>query len=256
MAKTIGVFLSDVHLPDCIELTPVFKYVKDLYQQTNHNKDKFLLILGGDIIDASGMHGIDSLAASQIKLEWYERDKKLLSSFLRQLLDIAPRAEVVFLEGNHEERYQRIMKRYPDAWGKRFDFCRDVVKPLIPNAKWIPYGQYEFYQLGDCYFIHGTWPLPDHHSKKIAITHTPYKVVYGHLHTYQGYTLHNAVTTLPPRYAITSGCLTPTTPEWKKGCPNMWVNGFVDFISEKGITTPTAHIIENGKFQIGGKVYE
>jgi hypothetical protein len=256
MAKTIGVFLSDVHLPDCIELTPVFKYVKDLYQQTIHNKDKFLLILGGDIIDAQGMHGIDSLAASQIKLDWYERDKQLLSSFMRQLFDIAPKADVVFLEGNHEERYQRIMKRYPDAWGKRFDFYRDVIKGIAPNAKWVNYGTYKsYYKLGDCIFTHGTI-YPENHAKKYASIYAPFKVVYGHLHHFQSFTIHNALPEVPARYAMTAGCLTHLAPEWKKGSPHMWQNGFVDFVSENGITVPTPHIIENNRFQIGGKVYE
>ena len=257
MSKTIGVFLSDIHFPDNIDINPVLKYVKDLYSQCQKNGDKFLTILGGDIIDAKGMHGVESMSASQIKLEWYDRDCKLMSSFLRQLLDIAPKTELVYIEGNHEERYRRITTKYPDAFGGRFDFNRDVVKKVFPKSKWVPYGTYESsYILGDCYFIHGTWPLPDHHAKKIAVNYASYKVVYGHMHTWQAYTLHNAVQNIPTRYAVTAGCLTDTAPEWKKGCPNMWINGFIDFTSDNGVTTPTVHLVEKGKFTIAGREYK
>jgi predicted phosphodiesterase len=246
--KTIGVFLSDIHMPDNINLEGVFKYIKDLKPN--------LIILGGDIIDAKGMHGIESMQASQIKMEWYERDCKLLSSFLRQLHDIAPQAELVYLEGNHEERYSRIMKRYPDAWGDRFSFFTDVVKEIYPKSKWISYGTYDsYYKLGDTIFTHGT-VYPENHAKKYAQVFTPFKVVYGHLHHFQAHTIHSAMPKLPAHYAVTAGCLSTTAPEWKKGQPNCWINGFIDFVSEKGITTPTVHLIEKGKFTVAGREYK
>jgi UDP-2,3-diacylglucosamine pyrophosphatase LpxH len=255
--KTIGMFLSDIHLPDEINLKPVFSYMKDLYKQTLANKDKFLLVLGGDIIDAQGMHGIDSLAASQIKLEWYDRDCKLLSAFLKQVQTIVPKAEVVYLEGNHEERYRRIMRRYPDAFGGRFDFNKDIVSKLFPKSKWIPYGDYEsYFKLGDTIFTHGTI-YPQNHAKKYAEVFAPFKVVYGHLHHFQAYTMHSAMPELAPHYTVTAGCLTHTAPEWKKGQPNCWVNGFIDFFSDGTSTTSTPHLIDvKGRFCIGGKIYE
>jgi len=256
MKRTIGVFLSDIHLPDEINLIPVFKYVNDLYRQAMSDKNSFLIILGGDVVDAKGMHGIESLSASQIKSEWYERDKQLLSKFLMALQGVAPRADLVYLEGNHEERYKRIMVRYPDAWGGRFDFNRDVVKHVFPKARWIPYGTYDsYFKLGDTIFTHGN-VYPTHHAKKYAEVFAPFKVVYGHLHHFQAHTIHSAMPTLPPHYGVTAGCLTHTAPEWKKGQPNCWINGFIDFVSEAGITTPTVHLIEKGKFTIAGKEYK
>jgi hypothetical protein len=214
-----------------------------------------LIILGGDIIDAKGMHGVESMQASQIKLNWYERDCALLETFLKRLKHEAPGAELVYLEGNHEERYSRIMAKYPDAWGGRFDFNRDVVQKVFRGAKWIPYGNYNaYFKLGDTVFTHGT-VYPQNHAKKYADVFAPFKVVYGHLHHYQAYTAHSAMPKLAPHFSVTAGCLSTTAPDWKKGQPNCWINGFVDFISENGVTTPTAHIITKGKFQIGGKVY-
>lgn len=257
MKKTLGVFLSDVHLPDNASLSPVFKYIKDLYQQSVKNNDRFLIVLGGDIIDAKGMHGVESMQASQIKLDWYERDKKLMTDFLLELKTIATKSDLVFLEGNHCQRYQRIMQKYPDAWGSRFDFNRDCIQKLFPKAKWIAYGDYNsYYQLGDTIFTHGTI-YPQNHAKKYAEVFAPYKVVYGHLHHFQAYTMHSAMPSLLPHYTITAGCLSKTAPEWKKGQPNCWITGFVDFFSDGKITTSTPHIIDpKGRFSVGGKLYE
>jgi predicted MPP superfamily phosphohydrolase len=256
MKKTFGVFISDIHLPDEINLIPVIQYIKDLYDRTIKSKNDFLLILGGDIIDAKGMHGVESLQASQVKLDWYTRDCNLLLHLLQALKKAAPLSRVVYLEGNHEERYVRIMKKYPDAWGDRFDFHRDIVKKLFPKAEWVPYGNYEsYFKLGDTVFTHGT-VYPQNHAKKYAEVYAPFKVVYGHLHHFQAYTMHSAMPELAPHYTITAGCLSTVAPEWKKGQPNCWINGFVDFVSENGITTPTAHIISKGVFQIGGKEYK
>lgn len=257
MSKIIGAFISDVHLPDNIDLKPTFEYLMDLAQNAKEEKAKFVVILGGDILDAKGMHGVESLAASQIKLEWYERDKKLLTEFLLKLQEYTGKStELVYLEGNHEERYSRVMRRYPDAFAGRFDFMTDVVKKIYPTAKWIPYGTYKSYhKIGDCIFTHGTI-YPENHAKKYAQVYSPYKVVYGHLHHFQAFTIHNAMPTLPAHYAVTAGCLTHLSPEWKKGSPHMWQLGFCDFLSDGKITTPTAHVIDNkGRFQIGGKIY-
>jgi hypothetical protein len=255
--KTIGVFLSDIHLPDEINLTPVFKYVKDLYTQCQKNGDKFLTILGGDIIDAKGMHGIESMQASNIKLEWYDRDKELLTDFLKKILSLAPKTELVYLEGNHCQRYKRIMSKYPDAFGGRFDFETDVVKKVFPKAKWVSYGDYNsYFKLGDTIFLHGTI-YPTNHAKKYAEIYAPFKIVYGHLHHYQAFTIHNAMPELPAHYALTAGCLTKLSPEWKRGQPHMWQLGFCDFVSINGITTAAPHILDNrGRFMVGGKVYE
>jgi len=256
MSKTFGVFLSDVHLPDNIKLNGVFNYIKNLHKKSKKQRAKFELIIGGDIIDSKGMHGIDSVSAQNIKLSWYERDKKLLYDFLTSLKKVCFPNKVIYLEGNHEERYQRIMKRYPDAWGNRFNFDRDVLQKVFPKAIWISYGNYgSYYKLGDCVFKHGTI-YPENHAKKYVMIGLPNKTVYGHLHHYQAFTYHSDMPTMPPRYALTGGCLCHLSPEWKAGAPHMWLNGFIEFISENGITTPTVHIIENGKFYVSGKEYK
>lgn len=251
-----GVFLSDIHLSDfdpveceSIDLSPIYKYLVDF--QPN------IIILGGDIIDAKGMHGVESFTPTQFKQEWYLRDCNLLNNFLLNLHNVAPKAEYVYLIGNHEERYDRLIKKYPDLFREKLNLIRDGVPKFIQNKmKVIPYGTYEsFYKLGDCMFVHGDI-YPDQHAKKYAQAHSPYKVWYGHLHDLQIYSQQVAGPQHVARYAGTAGCLAKRAPEWKKGVMNKWVNGFADFVCIDGVTTVTPHVIENGWFYVGGKIYE
>jgi predicted MPP superfamily phosphohydrolase len=234
-------------MPENINLEPIFSFIKDL--------NPAYIILGGDVIDAAGMFNSESMQASQINLDWYERDVKLLQDFFKRLKSLAPKAQVVFLEGNHEERWRRVVRKYPKVFGKTINLKRDAV-PKGMNIKWIEYGSYNsFYKLGDTIFIHGTvWP--DAHAKKYAMDHTPYKCIYGHLHHFQSYTTRKAFSTMTPRYAVTAGCLSHTTPEWKAGAPNQWVNGFISFMYDNGSVIPSVHVIEKGKFHIGAKEYK
>lgn len=247
MPLTKGIFISDVHLPDNIPLRPVFDYMKDFKPD--------VVILGGDIIDAKGMHGADSMRADQVDMGNYERDCKLLYGFLSDIRDTAPRAHYVYLEGNHCERYKRLARKYPKVFADAFNIPRDAF-PKGMGIDWVEYGTYQSsVEIGDTTFIHGNiWP--DAHAKAYATRYTPNKVVYGHLHHYQAYTTHRATPSMSPRYAVTAGCLCKLDPEWKRGEGHKWQNGFISFMSNNGTTVPTVHLIENGMFNVGAKVYK
>jgi len=244
-----GIFLSDIHLPFEIDLKPILEYIRDFKPNQ--------IILGGDIVDADGTFGIDSWTADQVEKQGFslfERDVNLLNELLVNLHKAAPRAKLVFLEGNHEQRYIRPKSRYPKLFEGKFDFTTRFPKE-VSHIKWIPYGDYDsFYKVGDCLFTHGTI-FPDAHSKKMAMAYLPNKVVYGHIHDFQSYTTHNGDPRRPGRYAVTAGCLCGRLPDYKKGHPNKWVNGFISWVSVNGCTTPTAHLVENGKFEANGKIY-
>lgn len=211
------------------------------------------MILGGDIVDAMGMHGVENRRAEDFDKSWYVRDVGLLNTFLKEIRKNAPKAEIIYLEGNHEERYRRVMNKFPQLFKDSFHLLKDSL-PKGEEVKWIPYGTYEsFYQLGDTIFTHGTI-FPDNHSKQYASNHAPFKVIYGHLHDFQAWTIRTAFG--GGKFALTAGCLTHNKPDYKKGSPNKWINGFVDFVFDGKVCTPAPHVIENGRFMVGGKVYQ
>ncbi len=240
-----GVFLSDIHLPYNVDLKGVFSFLEDYKPHQ--------IILGGDIVDGPD-YGVDSWKMEDVErrgFDCYDRDVKLIRELVGVLNEKAPRAEIIFLSGNHEERYDRLVRKYPKALKSIFNLPKEF--PEI--KKWIKYGDYDsFYKVGDCLFTHGTL-YPDAHAKKMAQAYAPLKTVYGHIHDFQAYTTHSGDPRKPARYALTAGCLCGRLPDYKHGTPNKWVSGFVSWYSRNGCTTPTAHIIENGTFMIGGKLY-
>lgn len=242
-----GIFLSDLHMPEHINLSPVYSFIRDFRPDVT--------ILGGDIIDATGLHGAEHMRADQFDMDWYERDVELLRELVTKLRGINRKTRFVYLVGNHEQRYDRLVRNFPKIFRGAFNFRRDVFDKLRIPVKWIPYKTKDsYYRIGDCLFMHGV-KFPDAHAKLYAIRNTPYKVVYGHLHHYQVYTTHRPLMSMSPRYAINGGCLSTTNPEWKEGEPNQWINGFVSFVNYEGVTVPTVHMIEKGRFYIGGKCY-
>lgn len=239
-----GIFMSDIHMPDHIKLDGVLAYMRDLKPS--------VVILGGDIIDAKGLHASESMKAEAVKLAWFRRDVRLASGLIGVIQAAVPGVEIVYLEGNHEERYARLQAKYPDLFKETLDF-RGAMKPLV--NRFVPYGTAgSYHKIGDTVFTHGDI-YPESHAKPYALRYTPNKVVYGHLHHFQAYTTHRALLNEKPRYAVTAGCLSTLNPEWKKGKANQWVNGFVSFVMDGGTTVPTVHLIENGMFAVGSKVY-
>ncbi len=239
-----GVFISDVHMPDNINLRPVLEYIADVKPS--------IVVLGGDIIDAQGLHCSESMKAEQVKMSWFKRDVRLATGLIADILR-RTKASIIYLEGNHEQRYARLQEKYPELFSESLDF-RSAITPLV--EKYIPYGKAEsYYQVGDTVFIHGDI-FPDTHAKAYAVRYSPSKVVYGHLHHYQAYTTHRALLHEQPRYALTAGCLSTLNPEWKRGRANQWINGFVSFVTDGQTTIPTAHMIEKGILSVGGKVYQ
>lgn len=240
-----GVFISDIHMPDHISLEGIFAYIKDL--QPNY------VVLGGDIIDAQGFHASESMKAEQVNLDWFKRDVELAMGLIEIIRKLAPKALVVYLEGNHEQRYNRLQCKYPDLFKDSLNY-RKAVGQFVD--KYIPYGTAaSYYVVGDVVFTHGDI-FPDMHAKPYAIRYSPRKVVYGHMHHFQAYTTHRALINEQPRYGVTAGCLSTLNPEWKKGQANQWVNGFISFWTDGSTTVPSVHLIEKGKFMIGGKIYD
>ena len=255
MGKIIkGVFLSDIHeshldrkKSESIDRRGIEKYVADFKPD--------ILILGGDVIDGANLHGVESFSKTSFNPAWYERDKLLLERVIKPLHDTRPRGcRFVFLEGNHEERYTRLARKYVKYKGQ-FNFKRDVFDKLDIDVKYVKYAEYgNHYKVGDCIFIHGHI-YPTHHAQSYGLQYSPYKVWYGHIHDFQIHSTHTAGPHVKSRYAGTAGCLCKKGPVWKKGIPNKWVNGFASFVSINGVTTVTPHIIEKGWFNVGNKIY-
>lgn len=240
-----GIFLSDIHGPsEAIPLGGIFAYIRDVRPT--------YIVLGGDVIDATGLHAAESMRAEDVKLAWFERDVHYAKMLCASFFSAAPRAQIIYLAGNHEERYARLQQKYPDLFGKTLDFEKAIKKSV---SRYIPYGKASsYFLLGDTVFAHGDI-FPEAHARKYATRYAPRKVVYGHQHDFQAWTMHRALVNDTPTYGLSVGCLCSLNPAWKKGIANRWVNGFVTFVTDGVTTTPSVHLMQDGKFEIGGTIY-
>ena len=173
-------------------------------------------------------------------LSSYDKDnlKKIRNKTFRKDYDLGKREldfwqkicpSVLVLQGNHDERVDRLILREP-----RWEGVIEVEEELDFKERGINYyRQIEPpVKLGHLHLIHG-WYHNIHHARK-HLDEMGGNVCYGHLHTFQTFSRRL------PAYneeiaAWCLGCLTDKQPDWVKGRPTRWSNGFaVVYLGEDG----------------------
>lgn len=102
------VVLSDTHFPyqDDKAITAALEFVKYTKPQR--------IILNGDIPDHYGISRFSKEPERKLSLQ---REVDEVRNFLRQLRETAPKAEIIWLEGNHEVRLRHfLMDRAPELY--------------------------------------------------------------------------------------------------------------------------------------------
>jgi len=101
-----------------------------------------------------------------------------------RILDVPKNTELVFVEGNHEERARRFIEQVPELEGE-ITLPEDHVRALYPDVKWIPYK--EFYTHKGVSFTHvpfneGGKPVGGKTATARALELCDTSVVFGHTH--------------------------------------------------------------------------
>ena len=245
------VFLEDLHL----DTTPTEDGWKPIISNAAKAALKFCdwfqpdeTVIGGDFIDFPEL-------AKQDQKDLRKREGKRLVHDLalgNQILDRIDkftRKKVVFEIGNHDNRLDIFLAENPKLEG---------LVSLEINLKFkergyevIPFNH--VYHVGHARFIHG-WYYNLHHSKKTVIEMGD-NIFYGHSHDVQSFTKVNHAR--QPLIGHSMGCLCDLDPEWRKGRPNRWVNGFgVFYFFRDGGFTFYNPIIVGGRFIWDGKIFD
>jgi UDP-2,3-diacylglucosamine pyrophosphatase LpxH len=106
----MAVFISDVHIPyhDRKALTVTNKFL-DLYQPEK-------IILGGDIMDMYNVSRFDKNPMRSFDLQWeFDEAKKVVEDIRKR----NPKARIIMLPGNHEDRLQKYLWKNPEICGMR-----------------------------------------------------------------------------------------------------------------------------------------
>lgn len=195
--------------------------------------DPTQVVLLGDHMDTSGVWSSYVPRTADEKAYRYHRDVAATNALLDELQARAPRAEVWYLEGNHEARVRTwAVERMPlddvDA------FCADVAPEakLRLRDRGIHYVRRDqTYQgiaakntirLGRCYFTHGISSTT--HAAAAHLATFADNVVYGHTHRadYAARVRVDGETII----ATSPGCLAQRLPSYQHTKPDGWVHGY------------------------------
>jgi hypothetical protein len=206
------VFLPDVHIPENICLGPVFEFLED-FKPTK-------VIIGGDAHDFTAVS--EWIADQSRALDGgtvAENYAELRDELLVPVRKAVPRAEIIYLIGNHEDWVRQALLRNPNGRGYW------EIERNMPNwVKLIPLNQAYHVNQNVC-FLHGLYTNKYHSFQTVHAVHK--SVFYGHVHDIQRYTDVSPVDVSKFYTGASCGCLCKLNPHYMKNKPNRWVNGFL-----------------------------
>lgn len=123
----------------------------------------------------------------------------------------------IWMKGNHEDWIKLAIDKNPQGEGYW------EIEKNIPLDDWEVYEYNDVAQVGKLRFIHGHY-WNKYHAAKTVETYAR-SIVCGHAHTLQNFTKIVPIDNEPHTcYSIPCAC--NKNPSYKKGQPNVWVNGF------------------------------
>jgi predicted phosphodiesterase len=176
--KTI--FISDIHIPyqDKKALSLAMDIIKD-YKL----KDRDTIILGGDLVDYYPISSFSpDLTNSNIDIELFETVE-----FLNDLRKIAPKAQFIFIEGNHE---QRMQKKIMSSCSALAPFLKNKlsIRELLEFRKFgIRQFKSPYTRKQKLYYMHGHEKrgfITPKHIAHVHLNYTNRNVIVGHHHRF------------------------------------------------------------------------
>lgn len=205
------------------------------------------VVMLGDHLDCGGTFSAHQRTYTNEMTESYEEDIAACNVFLDAIQAAAPRAQLHYLEGNHEQHVERWAAREfhskKDADKLLQTFGPEAVLKLADRGIRY-YRRAEHYtfngeqvsipgtiRLGKVFFTHGIA-----HSKSAAQVHVERfgaNVVFGHVHRSQS-VVERSVTS-DARGAWCPGTLAKLQPLYRHTAPSNWTHGFaIQFINASG----------------------
>lgn len=195
-----------------------------------------LIIHGGDLISCNALtsHAIND-ASYKAGEDLYDAE---FSPALRHLVKLGKHSDVVFLEGNHEQRIERFLCNN----GPKGAALRKLISPrrLFPSKfqtatgktlKYVQYSGYKnhcdsFFKLSDKLIACHGWSVNKHVACKHLELSKGVSVIFHHAHRAQRHTDRNPWTGEAVE-ASCAGCMCSLQPTYEVGgCPTAWTHGF------------------------------
>lgn len=234
--------LPDVHLTD--KAPKPYQVVKKFASQFKPDE----IVILGDFMDVSSLSGWELDKRRPMEGKRYMKEVDRANKELDDLSKLTKK--ITYLEGNHEDRVERYLDANPEMEG-----MLDIPKVLRLTSRGIKWYKYNsLYRMGHLYFTHGCYA-----NKYVARTHLDNfgcNLVVGHIHR-PDFAFKTAK--MQKEMACWSlGCLCGKSPDYQKGRPNSWGNGFgIAYVDDKTgkFTMYSINIIDD-KFIWNGVTYQ
>ena len=240
--------LPDLHFPveDRRSLAAVEGLMKD--EEWDH------LIYLGDVMDFNcvsdhNKHNLRAVTGQTVGGD-YEYANKVLA---RHSSLVGPECSMTWLEGNHDQRIERVIDANPVMQGQ-LEVKNNISLIQDGTIKYVPYWfKGETVQVGKATFIHGLY-VNEYHAKTHALNFGT-NIFYGHTHDTMNYPkVWAGQETI---IAQSLGCLCQLNQRYVKGKPTKWIQAFGGFYFQPGgYFTYYVPMIFNHKFVWKGKVYK
>jgi len=214
--------------------------------------DVGLVVLGGDNLHCES---ISHHTKGKGKFRTLGQMKRELDGFRREVLDpleriLSPRAEKVWLTGNHEAWLTQMFEEEPQLAGL-IDFPTYLG---LEKRGWIVRAQGEHYKRGHLKWIHGDVLTGNHVSK--ALNTYVENIVYGHFHTGASGTKVLPHSKAHKWQAWAIGCAGKLDSGYLRGKPTGWLNQIaITEFRKGGYFNMYPVTLFNGQFCFGGRIY-
>lgn len=162
----------------------------------------------------------------------------------RHILDRFDDSQIVFCEGNHEERVRRWILKHGGPWTDMEDQVLPEKLLARDNLEWVPYREFKELAPG-LYACHGFSTAKD--AARAHLRALPgASVVFGHTHRQQSVTQRDPISGRL-LHSWCPGTLSELQPRWAKS-PTVWSHGFsLVYRGKSGAWTHYNVAIDNAK---------
>lgn len=238
--------LYDFHYPHHVDYKAFLKFAKD------YKPDEF--ILGGDMwsldcISHWNDANFKNVGFDNVRKTLHEEAegfKKILDEFRKYM----PKAKFTYILGNHEDWMKQFTNKYPQMDDMSVEGMLELKKKRI-NV--IPFSG--TYKVGEIYFKHGH-EFGSENCAKQAVLRCKHTIVFGHHHNHIIWSDYSDIVSEERHLGILVPCFCGRAPEYAKGRPNRWMNGFFyanikksgNFSCGVQLVSPKGHFLaQNGK---------